>query len=119
MLSLAQCLFFFPAATTSTSRPQEEIVRNGTTNHPQTYGNQTQSASDASQSDFNLSWNVQIPSEAAFASLSDMDLETYNDQAGDGFTPMFESLQNSFGSAVISGTIWEALEMDPNNGFLY
>lgn len=82
-------------------------------------GEQGQSTSGARESDFNGGWNVRIPSEDAFASLSDMDFETYASQPGDGFTPMFESLQNSFGSAVISGTIWEALELDSNNGFMY
>ncbi|KIW28432.1 uncharacterized protein PV07_08098 [Cladophialophora immunda] len=103
-------------STSSKCRRQDEGIGLEANSYSQVHRNQPHRPSNDPERDLSLGWTIS-PTQDAFASLNELDMEQINGEAG-GMTPMFESLQNSFGSAIIPGDMWEALDMASINGFV-
>ncbi|KEF59867.1 uncharacterized protein A1O9_04715 [Exophiala aquamarina CBS 119918] len=86
--------------TLSTGHPETEILPQSTTS--------SSMQADLFPTDEPLrlapgDWQSWSPTQQAFASLNEMDLDNFGDM--EGFLPLFENLQNSFGSGMTTGTL--------------
>lgn len=58
-------------------------------------------------------WQSWSPTQQAFASLNEMDLDNFGDV--EGFLPLFENLQNSFGSGMATGILRQFPDTNHNS----
>jgi hypothetical protein len=104
-----------PATSPNCRRPDEGI-RFESNNSLQPHENQPNQPPSDHEKDSSLSSTLG-PTQDSFVILKELGIEQINQEAG-GMTPMFESLQNTFGSDIITGDMWETLDMASNNGFM-